>query len=110
AHPELFNLGGRKPDAVRAEVAKLHAARIKEKSIEYQRSDGSPFKLTVADVLARKAGFEIAYNPNDCVEIRWAAPVGSPEASTCKRHAPDDQRARMNEVRPWFHDMRRPAR
>ncbi|MES1206297.1 MAG: hypothetical protein ABUS79_10210, partial [Pseudomonadota bacterium] len=84
AHPELFNLGGRKPDAVRAEVAKLHAARIKEKSIEYQRSDGSPFKLTVADVLARKAGFEIAYNPNDCVEIRWAAPVGSPEASTCK--------------------------
>ncbi len=110
AHPELFNLGTRKPAVVRAEIEKLHAARVKEKSIEYRRSDGTPFKLTVADVLARKLGFEIAYNPNDCVEVRWAAPDGSPEAATCKRRAPDDQRARMAEVRAWFHDMRRPAR
>ncbi len=110
SHPELFNLGGRKPEIVRAEVERLHALRIKEKSIEYQRSDGTPFKLTVADVLSRKAGFEIAYNPNDCVEVRWAAPEGSAEAATCKRHAPDDQRARMAQVRAWFHEMRRPAR
>ena len=110
AHPELFNLGGRKPDVVRAEVEKLHASESKARGIEYRRSDGSPFKLTVADVLARKAAFEIAYNPNDCVEVRWAAPDGSPEASTCKRHAPADQKAKMAQVRPWFHDMRRPAR
>ena len=110
AHPELFNLGGRKPEVVRAEVEKLHTAESKARTIEYRRSDGSPFKLTVADVLARKAGFEIAYNPNDCVEVRWAAPEGSPEASTCRRHAPDDQRAKMAKVRSWFHDMRRPAR
>ena len=110
AHPDLFNLGGRKPDVVRAEVARLHAARVKERSIEYRRSDGSPFRLTVADVLARKLGLEMAYNPNDCVEIRWGAPDGSAEAATCKRHAPDDQRARMAQVRAWFHDMRRPAR
>jgi hypothetical protein len=110
AHPELFNLGGRKPTVVRAEVEGLHAARVKEKTIEYRRSDGTPFKLTVADVLARKAGFEIAYNPNDCVEVRWAAPVGSAEAAPCQRHAPPDQLTRMAEVRSWFHDMRRPAR
>ncbi|MEO7667888.1 MAG: hypothetical protein ABIW57_01025, partial [Polyangia bacterium] len=110
AHPELFNLGGRQPQSVRAEVEKLHNTRVGEKSIEYRRSDGSLRKLTVADVLARKAGFEMAYNPNDCVEIRWAAPEGSPEAATCKRRAPEDQRARMAQVRPWFHNMRRPAR
>ena len=110
AHPELFNMGGRKPAAVRAEVEALHAARAKERGIQYQRSDGTPFKLTVADVLARKAGFEMSYNPNDCVETRWAAPAGSPEASTCKRQAPEDQRKKMADYRPWFHDMRRPAR
>ncbi|MBC8132815.1 MAG: hypothetical protein H7X95_07520 [Deltaproteobacteria bacterium] len=110
AHPELFNLGSRKPETVRGDVEKLHAARISEKSIEYRRSDGSSQRLTVADLLARKAGLEMAYNPNDCVEIRWGAPEGSPEASTCKRRAPDDQRARMAQVRSWFHDMRRPAR
>jgi hypothetical protein len=34
-------------------------------------SDGSQWDwLPVADVLARKTAFEMAYNPNDCVEIR----------------------------------------
>jgi hypothetical protein len=28
---------------------------------------------------------EMAYNPNDCVELRWGAPAKSDEASTCKR-------------------------
>ena len=110
AHPELFNLAGRKPAVVRGEVEALHAARAKERGIQYQRSDGTTFHLTVADVLARKAGFEMSYNPNDCVETRWAAPAGSPEAAPCKRQAPADQRARMAEYRPWFHDTRRPAR
>ena len=27
-HPELFKLGGRKPEAVRGEIAKLHASLI----------------------------------------------------------------------------------
>ena len=110
AHPELFNLGGRKPEVVRAEVERLHATRAQERSIEYTRSDGSKQKLTVADIIARKAGFEVAYNPNDCAETRWAAPAGSPEAGTCKRHLPDDQAAKMKEYRAWFHDMKRPAR
>lgn len=109
-HPELFNLRDRKPDVVRAEIEKLHGARSRERSIEYRRSDGSPFRLTVADVIARQAGFEMSYNPNDCAEIRWAAPEGSAEASTCKRRAPDEQRAKMAEYRAWFHARRRPSR
>jgi hypothetical protein len=109
-HPELFVLGGRKPAELRADLERLHAKRIQERSIEYHRTDDSPFKLTVADVLARKAAFEMAYNPNDCVELRWGATEGTPEASTCHRRAPDDQRARMTEYRPWFRDARRPSR
>ncbi len=110
AHPELFALQGKKPDQVRTEVEKLHQRRIQERSVEYRRSDGAPFKLTVADVYKRRGGFEMAYNPNDCVEIRWGADVHSPDFATCKRRAPDDQRARMQEYRAWFRETRRPPR
>jgi hypothetical protein len=109
-HPELFNLGGRAPAVVADELRKLHAQRVRERGIEYKRSDGSTFKLTVADLIARKTAIEIAYNPNDCVETRWGAAPGSPEAATCKRHAPADQQARMASVRAWFHDAKRPPR
>jgi hypothetical protein len=109
-HPELFNLGGRKPAAVAEELRKLHGERILARGIEYKRSDGSTFKLSVADLLARKTALEIAYNPNDCVETRWGASTGTPEAATCARHAPPDQQARMVEVRAWFHDAKRPPR
>ena len=109
-HPELFKLGGRKPEVVRSEIAKLHASLIATRGITYTRSDSSPQKLTVADLLARRAALEIAYNPNDCVETRWGAAEGTPEAATCTRHAPPEQKAKMAEVRVWFHEARRPAR
>jgi hypothetical protein len=109
-HPTLFKLGGRKPEAVSEDVRKLHGQRVGERGIEYHRSDGTPWKLTVADLLARRASLEIAYNPNDCVEVRWGAKEGTPEYTTCKRHLPDDQRARMAEYRSWFHEAKRPPR
>jgi hypothetical protein len=109
-HPELFKLAGRKPEEVRQEIAKLHANLIPTKGITYVRTDGSAQKLTVADLLARRASLEIAYNPNDCVETRWGAGEGTPEAATCQRHAPPDQKAKMAEVRVWFHEARRPSR
>ncbi|HVV50915.1 MAG TPA: hypothetical protein VHO06_14710, partial [Polyangia bacterium] len=109
-HPELYKLGGRKPADVRAEIVKLHQALVPTRGITYTRSDGSPQKLTVADLLARRAALEMAYNPNDCVETRWGAAAGTPEAATCQRHAPPDQQAKMAEVRVWFHEARRPAR
>jgi hypothetical protein len=109
-HPELYVLGGRSADEARAEVEALHARRVRERTIAYTRSDGSPWTLTVADVLARRTAFEMAYNPNDCVEIRWGATEGTPEYSPCRRYAPADQRARMAEYRQWFREARRPPR
>jgi len=110
AHPELFVLGGRKPEVLAAEMEKLHQRRIHERKVEYRRSDGTLFPLTVADVYARRAAFEMAYNPNDCAEIRWGADPSTPDHATCTRHAPAEQRARMQEYRPWFHESRRPSR
>jgi hypothetical protein len=107
-HPELFVLGGRAPEMARADVERLHAQRIAERAIEYTRSDGGPWRLTVADVLARTAEFEVGYDPNDCVEVRWGAPDGTTEQSTCRRRAPAEQRARMESYREWFRESRRP--
>lgn len=110
AHPELFLLGERKPAEVRAAIESLHEQQIRERSVEYRRSDGSPFRLTVADVLARRTALEMAYNPNDCAEIRWGATPDSADYGTCKRHAPDEQKTHMQEYRGWFHEARRPPR
>ncbi len=109
--PERFEMptGKRKDDVVKELERELDAA-VHARSIEYVRSDGSKFKLTLADVLARTEALEMAYNPNDCAEARWGAPEGSAERSTCKRHASADQRRKMQKVRGWFHDRKRPAR
>jgi hypothetical protein len=109
-HPELFVLRGRKPPEARKEIEDLHDKLTRERSIEYKRTDGASQRLTVAELLSRKSGFEVAYNPNDCVELRWGAKEGTPETQACQRRAPPDQRARMQEYRGWFRDARRPPR
>jgi hypothetical protein len=76
----------------------------------YTRSDGSSWTVTLAELVARAPVLEAAYNPNDCPEVRWAAPEGSEERSTCRRRAPDEQRRKMAAYRTWFHDRRRPSR
>jgi hypothetical protein len=88
----------------------LLGAETTKRRFPYQRSNGTAFELSLADVMARASALEMAYNPNDCPEIRWGAPQGSPELSTCARHAPPDQQARMREVRSWFAERRRPPR
>jgi hypothetical protein len=60
--------------------------------------------------VARSEALEMGYDPNDCPEVRWGAPPGSAEASTCARRAPAEQTARMARYRPWFHERRRPPR
>jgi hypothetical protein len=110
AHPELFLLGNRKPAEARKDIEALHAQQIQQRAIEYRRSDGSKFKLTVADVFDRREALEMAYNPNDCVEIRWGASKDTPDFATCARHAPEEQRERMQSYRAWFHEARRPPR
>lgn len=109
-HPELFVLRGESAASAAERVERLHAQRIRERFITYTRSDGTPWQLSLAEIYARRAGLEVAYNPNDCVERRWGAAPGTPDIATCRRQAPAGQRTRMEEYRPWFRDARRPPR
>jgi len=95
---------------VKAEVERVLAAELASRRFSYPRSDGSPWTLTLKDVLDRAVALEMAYNPNDCVELRWGAPEKSEEASTCRRYAPAAQRAKMMKYRTWFQERRRPPR
>jgi hypothetical protein len=109
--PERFAMpAGHLPKEVADELERILARELESRSVEYTRTDGGRFKLTLAEVLARSAALEMAYNPNDCVESRWGAPPGSPELATCRAHAPEEQRGRMDGFRAWFHERRRPAR
>jgi hypothetical protein len=95
---------------VKAELQSVLASELPARKISYPRSDGSSWTLTLKDVADRAVDFEMAYNPNDCVELRWGALDKSDEASTCKRHAPSAQRAKMLKYRTWLHERRRPPR
>ena len=96
---------------VKAELEALLASELRARKFSYTRTDGSSWTLTLDDLLSRLADLEMAYNVNDCAEVRWGAPEGSEEASTCKRHAPAAQRQKMaSEYRPWFSERRRPPR
>ncbi len=109
-HPELYLLGGESPAAAAERIERLHARRSRERFITYTRSDGSSWRLSLAEIYARRPGLEIAYNPNDCVERRWGAVPDTTEFVTCRRHAPAEQRERMEKYRPWFREARRPPR
>lgn len=103
AHPEMFRIKtSEKPEQVRARLKKLSAELARSLHISYPRSDGRLQPLTLEEILKRKEAFEMGYNPNDCPEIRWGAPPGSEEMSTCHRRAPAGQRAKMEQLRLWF--------
>jgi hypothetical protein len=91
------------------ELQGVLASELASRKLSYTRSDGSPWTLSVKDVVDRAVDFEMAYNPNDCVEIRWGAPENSEEASTCKRHGPPAQRAKMSDYRVWFRERHWPT-
>jgi len=95
---------------VKAEMERVLASELATRKFSYLRTDGSAWTLTLQDVVARQGALEMAYNLNDCVELRWGAPDRSDEASTCKRHASSAQRGKMTEYRAWFHERRRPPR
>src|SRR5882757_2737526 len=100
---------GRSVDNVKSELQGVLYSELASRKISYTRSDGSQWTLSLKDVTDRAADFEMAYNPNDCVELRWGAAENSEEASTCKRRAPQPQRAKMSEYRIWFHERHWPA-
>jgi hypothetical protein len=101
---------GKSPAQLKNELLGVLASELASRKITYTRSDGSPWTLTLKQVLDRAADFEMAYNPNDCPELRWAAPDNSEEASTCKRRAPQAQRAKMSsDYRVWFRERHWPT-
>ena len=58
------------------ELRGVLASELASRKISYTRSDGSQWTLSLKDVIDPTPDFEMAYNPNDCAELRWAAPDG----------------------------------
>jgi hypothetical protein len=109
--PERYAMPkGKSVADVKVELEGVLASELAARKFAYTRTDGSAWTLAIKDVLDRAADLEMAYNLNDCVELRWGAPAKSEEASTCRRYAPEAQRTKMQEYRAWFHERRRPPR
>jgi hypothetical protein len=109
--PERYAMPKHKRVAdVKTELESVLAAELSARKFSYPRSDGSAWTLSLKEVIDRAADLEMAYNVNDCVEMRWGAADKSDEASTCKRRASQGQRAKMTQYRAWFHERRRPPR
>jgi hypothetical protein len=96
------------PEQVKESLQSILEQKVSELSINYTHTDGTIQKLTIADILNRKDAFEMAYNPNDGIEIRWGAPENSEERAFCRRHAPPNQLEKMLLVRNWFHKRLHP--
>jgi hypothetical protein len=109
--PERYAMPkGKSVAEVKAELETMLASELARREFSYTRSDDSKWTLKLKDVLDRISALEMAYNVNDCAELRWGAPDDSEEAATCKRRAPDAQRQKMTEYRAWFSERRRPPR
>jgi hypothetical protein len=109
--PERYAMpAGKSAATVKAELQSVLASELAGRKFSYPRSDGSQWTLSLKDVIDRAVELEMAYNPNDCVELRWGAPAKSQEASTCRRFAPSAQREKMTKYREWFSERRRPPR
>ena len=101
---------GKSAADVKAELQRVLVSELASRKFTYTRSDGSPWTLSLKDVLDRVAISKWRYNPNDCVELRWGAAANSEEAATCQRHAPAAQRAKMSsEYRNWFRERHWPT-
>jgi hypothetical protein len=108
-HPDRYKMPfGQTASGVSANLRNVLASELASRKFTYTRSDGSQWTLSLQDVVDRAGDLEMAYNLNDCVELRWGAPANSQEASTCKRHAPQAQRSKMAQYRTWFHDRNWP--
>ena len=102
-NPEDFRMSGlSSPEKVKKNLQELLIRKISELTITYTRTNGAKQTLTLEEVLKRREAFEVAYNPNDGIEIRWGAPENSEERSTCRRHVPNNQMEKMRSVQGWF--------
>ncbi len=105
--PSRFVLpAGKSAAAARKDLEKQLKVFSEAKKLSYTKSDGTTQTMSMAELLRRTRGMEVAYNPNDCVELRWAA--SGDELSTCKRRAPQHQQQLMKKFRKWFATRNRP--
>ena len=101
--PEDFKMSVlQSPETVKKHLDALLTKKLSELNITYTRSNGEEQILSLTEILKRRGAFEMGYNPNDGIEIRWGAPENSEERSSCKRHVPQGQLESMRSVRLWF--------
>ena len=101
--PEDFKISNSiSPEQIKKKLQSILEEKASELTISYTRTDGALQKLTIAEILKRKDTFEMAYNPNDGIEIRWGAPENSEERASCRRHTPSYQLEKMKSIRIWF--------
>ena len=108
--PERFGVQKKDAQATEKKLRETLGLLLAARRYTYKKSDGKPNELRLADVAQRAKAFEMAYNPNDCVEVRWGAPLKSEERSSCDRRAPEPQQQKMAKYRTWFEARERPAR
>ncbi len=103
--PAVFGVpeGPAQADALAGLLTTLEQARaalLREDRFRFQytRSDGSPWTLTLADLLARADPLEAAYNPNDCPELRWGPPRAAPRPAPAAAAAPPSSRRRCSAI------------
>ena len=109
-NPARFGMNAEQATATSPEIEAELERALKARAFDYTKSDGQSHTISLWDLTLRQKDLEMAYNPNDCVETRWAAPKESAESTNCKRSAPKSQRRKMQRYRPWFSERKRPPR
>ncbi len=107
--PGRFGVSSQDVDQAALALERALKGELSARKFAYVRSNGERLELSLLDVVDRAQSFEMAYNPNDCVEVRWGAPKDSEELASCDKRAPEDQLEKMARYRPWFARRSRPA-
>lgn len=94
---------------LRRQLRAIYKQQAHKPLVTYVRSNGETTSLSIDDILQRRQRLQMAYNPNDCAEVRWGARPGSAEHKSCKRRAPPYQLVHMRRARRWFHSLRLPV-
>lgn len=107
-NPDRFGLTPENLEAALARIRERQREELAKRTFTIKTSDGAEETLSLLDVVSRAPQFEVAYNPNDCIEIRWGTPPDAPAMGRCQRHAPAEQREKMASYRSWFATRQRP--
>lgn len=109
AHPERYRLPANLTQKeIIQQLENLMLKETSSRNIAYCNSNGDTITLNLHEILRRKASFEVAYNPNDCIELRWGEADDSLKKTTCRHRTPASQYAIMQNIRKWFEQRLHP--